>query len=258
MDLSWLTFAYGVAFIGGTVVISLGMYFLTRLVLARGEYDRHKEMAASIVVRLGALQALILALVFAQEMVAYQRLDGVLSSEASAVADVYNDAIRYEHPATRPVRAEILRYLEIVTTQEWPEESHGGQLLPEGWAAWDAAYRTILDLVPLTLRQQALRDNMLARIHDIARARDQRDSTWTLPTFAIFWFAAVSGVLLISAGYYIYPPERQNIILLSIFSAYTGIVLYMIFAFANPFNPPAAMQPEALQQLLTTIRAKDS
>ncbi|MBD9526530.1 hypothetical protein [Paracoccus sp. PAR01] len=255
MLVTWQGIVYGVAFIGGTVAISLITYALTRHLLAPGEAPHHREMAGSIVVRLGALQGLILALVFAQEMESYQRLEGVLSSEASAVADIYNDAIRYESPTAEPVRAAMLRYLDVVTTQEWHEDGPGGQLLPEGWNAWDAAYREVLDLIPQTPRQAALHNNMLARIHDIADARDQRDRSWTLPTFAIFWFAAVSGMILISAGYYIFPPERQIIVLLSIFSAYTGIVLYMIFAFSNPYSPPAAMQPEALEELLSDLRA---
>ncbi|MTH77634.1 DUF4239 domain-containing protein [Paracoccus aestuariivivens] len=250
----WPSAFYGVAFVGGSIAISLVTYFLTRALLASPEYERHKEMAGSVVVRLGALQGLILALVFAQEMTSYQRLEAVLSGEANAIADIYHDAERYEASETEPIKAAMLRYLQIATDKEWPKNGPGGQLSGEGWIAWDDAYRDVLNLTPESARQQALAANMLARIHDISRARNQRDLTWSLPTIAIFWFAAISGMILIAAGYYIFPPERQNIVLLSIFSAYTGIVMFMIFAFSNPYSPPAAIQPDALLDLLAQLR----
>ncbi|MDS9466546.1 hypothetical protein RGQ15_03005 [Paracoccus sp. MBLB3053] len=251
----WQNVTLGTAFVGGTILVSLVTYFLARRLLAGSEVERHRELASSIVVRLGALQGLILALVFAQEMASYQRLEGVLSAEANAVADIYNDAIRYDSAEAEPVKAAMLHYVDAVVTREWPENGPGGQLSAEGWVAWDGAYRRLLDLVPTTPRQQALHDNMLNRIHDISRSRNQRDRSWSLPTFALFWFAAISGVVLISAGYYIFPPERQNIVLMTIFATYTGIVMFMIFAFANPYNPPAAIQPEPLKALLETFRS---
>lgn len=242
----------GLCFVGGTVAVSMMVYALGRWALVSPEYLRHKDMAGSMIVRIGALHALILALVFAQEMTAYQRLDGILTSEADAVADIYNDAARYG-PAALPVRDDILRYTHLVTQQEWPDAGSAGRLSDHAWDAWDAAYRKVLDLTPANPAEESLRANMLTRIHDISKARDQRERRTTGAVFGLFWFAAVSGVVLISVGYYIYPPERQNLILMALFSAYTGIVLFMIFAFSNPYRYPAALQPDEMRAFQAEI-----
>lgn len=242
-----------VLFTGGTIALSLGTYWLTRRVLHSNEYERHKEMAGSMVVRIGALQGLILALVFAHEMSSYQRLNDVMGDEAAAVADVFHDAARYGEEAA-PLKALMVGYLDAVVTQEWPRKGAGGILAAGAWIAWENAYLEALDLVPQTPRQSTLRDHMLGQLHAIAQSRDDRRPAADRAVFQLFWLAAIAGVVMISAGYYIYPPERQNIVLMSLFSGYTGIVLFMIFAFSNPFHQPAALQPEPLAHLLASLR----
>lgn len=58
-----------------------------------------------------------------------------------------------------------------------------------------------------------------------------------------------SGVVLIAFGHYIYSPERHNLVLLGLFSAYTGAALFLIFGFSNPYSPPAELHPGPLQTL---------
>lgn len=240
-------------FTGGTIALSLGTYWLTRKLLSSSEYERHKEMAGSMVVRIGALQGLILALVFAHEMSSYQRLNDVLGAETAAVADVFHDANRYGGDAA-PLKALMIDYLDTVVTQEWPRKGAGGILAAGPWIAWENAYLATLDLVPKNPRESALRDHILTQLHAIAQARDDRQPAGDSVVFQLFWLAAIAGVMMISAGYYIYPPERQNMVLMSLFSGYTGVVLFMIFAFSNPFHQPAALQPAPLEHLLLSLR----
>lgn len=88
--------AFGLVFVIATVALSLGSYMLARWFAGRGPYERHKEMAGAMVTRIAALHGLIIALVFAQEMTSYQRLETQTAAEASAIADVFNDAARYD------------------------------------------------------------------------------------------------------------------------------------------------------------------
>lgn len=242
-----------IAFIGGTTGLSLVVYFLARLAARSSEHDRHRDVATSMVVRIGALQGLILALVFAQEMGAYQRLEAVISTEASAVADVFNDAERYGDDKAALIQQSLVEYLEVVTGEEWQRLGRTGDLSPIAWEKWDQAYRIVLELEPRTAGQTALHDHMISQMHAVGTARDQRARDGGSTILPFFWLAALSGVVLISGGYYVYPAERQNIVLMGLFNAYTGIILYMIYAFSNPFLPPAALQPEPLARLLRAL-----
>ena len=108
----------GLLFVGGTVAVTLGAYFLMRLAV-RHDAERDKELAASVLTRIAALHALILALVFAQEMVDYQQLRLEGATETNAIADIYNDAKRYDLVLGQPIREDVSDYLNVVIRDEW-------------------------------------------------------------------------------------------------------------------------------------------
>lgn len=247
--------AFGLVFVIATVTLSLGSYLLARWFAGRGPYERHKEMAGTMVTRIAALHGLIIALVFAQEMTSYQRLETQTAAEASAIADVFNDAARYDPALLRPVQENMREYLKVVIDTEWAQLGAGRGLSDAAWAAWATAYEQVLDLMPQTPRQVSLRDHMLASLHAISASRDMREAEAITSVAHFFWIAALSGVVLIAFGHYIYAPERHNLVLLGLFSAYTGAILFLIFGFSNPYSPPAALHPAPLQTLAAKLLA---
>jgi hypothetical protein len=245
----------GLAFVVATVALSLGSYMLARWFAGRGPYERHKEMAGTMVTRIAALHGLIIALVFAQEMTSYQRLETQTAAEASAIADVFNDAARYDPALLRPVQENMREYLRVVIDTEWAQLGAGQGLSDAAWTAWATAYEQVLDLVPQTPRQGSLRDHMLSSLHAISASRDMRETEAITSVAHFFWIAALSGVVLIAFGHYIYAPERHNLVLLGLFSAYTGAILFLIYGFSNPYSPPAALHPAPLQTLAAKLLA---
>ena len=160
----------GTLFVGGTVVLSLGVYLGARWATRHDRPERHPEMANAMVTRIGALHGLMLALVFAQEMGQYQRLEAQTSNEASAIADVYNDAARYDPVALLPLQQTMVAYIRDVIVDEWPELGSGVGLDPGAWLQWERAYAMALDLEPENARQSSLRDHMISQLHAIATA----------------------------------------------------------------------------------------
>jgi hypothetical protein len=246
----------GLLFVCGTTALSLAVYFAARLAVRNRPFDKHPEMASAMVTRIGALHALILALVFAQEMANYQRLAVQMANEASAVADVFNDAGRYDPVALAGLRQEMVDYLGFVVDAEWSSLGRGDGLDAKAWSAWEAAYSSALDLTPQTPRQSSLRDHMLAQLHAIASARDLRELNGTGSLIGLFWFAALTGVVLIAVGYYSHPPQRHNLVLMSLFSAYTGVILFLIYAFSNPYSAPGALSPDPLIELRAQLQSE--
>jgi hypothetical protein len=243
----------GAIFVGGTIALTLCAYFLMRWVVG-GEAEGHeRDLASSVIFRVSALHGLILALVFAQEMIDYQQLRYQTATEANALADIYFDAGRYGNAEKGPIQKELNEYLHVVIDKEWQELGETDRLAPEAWAQWDDAYRAVLDLVPANPRQQSLRSHMLDRIYLISDSRTKRESTVADSMSGVFWFAALSGVIFIALAYYSYAPRRRNILLISLFGAYTGIILFLIYAFSNPYSPPAALSPGPLLRLQEQI-----
>ena len=225
-----------------TVAAVFAVYFGTRLILGTDPDERTKDLAASVLFRISALHGLVLALVFASEVVEYHSLAFESANEVNAISDVYYDARRYGEEANG-IRQALKVYLDIVALEEWRTLGEDGDLSPEAWAQWGTAYGMVLDLSPASPRQTALRDNMLRKIHVIAENRDLREHHAKTALGSVFWAAALVGVVLVSVGYYSFPPKRDNLILLSVFAVYTGLILFTIFAMSNPFGEPMALEP---------------
>lgn len=244
---------FGIAFIGGTIVVTLGFYFLMRFIMGTDPTGKDRELAGAVVMRISSLHALILALVFAQEMIEYQQLKFESVTEANAVANVYFDAERYGANEKPPIQQALFEYVQIVVDEEWRSLGTTGQLSATAWNKWDNVYQRVLDLTPANVRQQSIRDHMLANVHAISDSRDKRENSGTDSVSKIFWFAAISGVIFMALGYYPYPPDARNLLLLSVLGAFTGIILFFIYAFSDPYNPPATLKPTAFERLLEEL-----
>lgn len=245
-----LTVALGVAFVAATVALTLGCYLAMRYVTGGDPDQQTKDLAGSVIFRISALHGLILALVFAQEMVEYQQLKYESAIETNALADVYFDALRYGGETAGEIMLPVYNYVEMVLTAEWQSLGDTGELSGPAWGHWDAAYVAALDLVPETPRQESLRQHLLERLHVIAETRVKRANHAAGGIDQMFWFAAIAGVVLIALAYYSYPPRRHNLILISMFGAFTGIILFFIYAFANPYSPPGALGDTPYARLL--------
>lgn len=237
----------------GTIFGVIVLYFAARLIFPKQPDLKTNELAASILFRIATLHALVIALVFASEIVEYQQLLLQSALEANSISDVYYDADRYEPDDLEAIREPLRRYVSIVAEQEWKQLGEERVLMSSAWAAWDEAYSAVLDLKPSTLRQTSLRENMLHGLQLIAENRDLREHHAKTDVGYFFWLSAILGVMLLSVGYYTFPPKAENLVLIALFAAYTGFILFMIFAMSNPFSHPGALKPVLFEVLVFEI-----
>jgi uncharacterized membrane protein len=241
----------GLLFVTGALAIVFSCYALARKLLAPGaEGDRTHDAANTIAVRIAALHGLILALVYAQELDDYKGIRNNLMEESVAIADVYNDAKRHGGPLVVPVQEGLARYLVLVVGEEWRMLGHRQGLSPKAWEEWDGVYNRLLDLTPTTDRERYLIERMRDRVTEIARFRQIREQTAGGGFSGLFWGPALIGLALLAVPFYVYRPSRTHLLLLSIFGAYSGIILFFIFAFSNPFQQPGKLEPRPFLNLL--------
>ena len=127
----WIDLFYGLAFVGGTIALALGTYAAARVVAVPRMGEDTKDLAGSMVFRVGALHGLILALVFAQELLQYRTLRIDLAREASALTDIHYDLGRYGGAAAE-ARPLAQRYAELAIGPEWESLGRTDLLLEDG------------------------------------------------------------------------------------------------------------------------------
>lgn len=238
-------------FVLGVVALALASYGVARLLLARHAVDETRELAGSVLFRLAALHGLVLALVFAQELGAVRDVDLAGTREAALLADVYYDLRRYDAEEAEGIRGVLARYGRLVVEEEWGGLAREGRLSIEAWHAWEAAYEGLLSLDPRGARQERLLDVMLGDLRALSELREARGNAARGGASGLFLVAAVSGIVLISAAYFTWPPTALNLALISAFAAYTGLIVYFVMAFANPYRPPGAAVPAGFERFLS-------
>ena len=209
-----------------------------------------RDAAQVVGLRTAALFGVILAMVYAQELGQYQQVRDGLSREAVAIADVFHDARRYGGEVAEPVQAAMRDYVRYVVEREWRLLGTEKRLSRRAWDARERAYTAVLDAVPATPREVALRERMLARLGVIAEHRHLREE-WAEQGFSVvFWLPALAGLVLVTLPLCVFPPTRQTRLLLASLGAYAGLVLFFVQAFSSPFTYPLHDPPGAFERLL--------
>ena len=138
------------------------------------------------------------------------------------ITDIYFDIERHGGAEIVEIRTSLQKYVALVVNEEWQSLSQDGELSPAAWKEWEKVYDIILDLETNTLRQEDLRRFMLSDIRTVAEMRDRRAGHGLKTVSNMFWFAA-----------------------------FTGIILFFIFSFSDPFGAPGALQASAFERLLS-------
>ena len=247
-----LSVIIGFGFVFGAIAVALAAYFMSRLFFGGLIESETQRLAGSVMTKCASLHALILALVFAQEIFTYQDVREQLVAEATAVGDIYFDVRRYGTDSEARIQADLSQYVHLVVEKEWDILAMTGKLSQDAWRMRDNVYLAVLDLEPETGRQETLRQHMLQKIQFLAESRHSRANTAQQGIGEVFWFASVFGLVIVAMSYFGFTPNRRRLALLSLYAGFTGVIMFMTFALANPFDDPGRLGPHAFERLLAT------
>ncbi len=242
-------------FIFAAVLSALICYGVARILLRPCIAKDSELFSAKIIARLGALHALILALMFAQEMADYRDISRIVSKEASAIGDVYVLLQDYdeENPqSTAAISYLIIDYVKTVLEVDRTAiaESKQNNLT---WIDYHRINRQLRDLQPTNELQQDLRAQMLADWDTVSEfhMRLRTIAEYEAPSF--FWVVITTGFLAVVIPFYVYSPNISNLVTLSTFAAFNGFVMYVIFSITNPFTGPLAIDSTTLTDMLAVL-----
>ena len=247
MDLSLVV--TGIAFVVATFVLTFGAYFLARWCLMSRSDEQARELASSVIFRVAALHGLILALVFAEELGNSDALVEAVNREANRLESIYFDLARHGAEENDSIRLAIAYYVREVIDNEWELLNTEGKLSDDAWRYREIALRGLLDLDEVTPRQTYLRQRMLDQMSEVETERNNRQIIAATDVSWLFWTIAFVGIALVAAPYFPYKPNTANMTLLAVYAAYTGLVLFFIYAFDNPFAGVSGVRPVSLELL---------
>lgn len=245
--------ALGVSvFVLAALLATLICYAMTRMLLKSRIGADSELLARGMLTRVGALHALILALMFAQEMADYRDISRIVSKEASAIADVYNGLLDYDaenQQSTGNIRGLIFDYVKTAAEVDRAALAED-RISQRTWINYHRINRQLRDLQPGNSDQEDLRTQMLADWDLVSdfHLRLRTIAKYEAPGF--FWVVIISGFLAVAILCYAYSPTVANLAMLGTYAAFNGLIMYVIFSIANPFTGALAIDSNVLDSLL--------
>jgi hypothetical protein len=243
------------AFVFAAVISTLICYGITRTFMKSHIDEDSKLLSGNIITRLGALHALILALMFAQEMADYRDISRVVSKEASAIIDVFHSLREYDkedRQSTVVISDMVVNYVKTVMEADRAAlaESH---ISSQTWINYYTIDRQLRNLQPKNNNQEDLLAGMLKDWDTVSEFHVRLRTIAEYETPHFFWVVILSGFLLVVVPFYVYSPSIANLAMLSTYSAFNGLVMYVIFSIANPFTGALAIDSNIFGNLLVTM-----
>ena len=236
-------------FVGGSIALTFVCYALARRTLHKRSNEHTRDLSSSVVFRLSALHGLILALVFAQELINYNALNRSINHESNLVESVYFDLRRFDATQTAGLQKSLAEYVQVVLKEEWRLLASKRALSDKAWDRREVVLKGVLNLKTNGPSQTWLRERMLQKLAALEDERNSREISANTHMSPIFWFVALIGLALVSASFLSFQMNFANIALMAFFAIYTGIVLFFINAIDHPFEGPGRLSPVALERL---------
>ena len=243
---SWLD---AVLFAAAASIAAIALYFALRRALIRHAAVDTQAISGPSIQRMGTLYALVLAFVFAQEYLDYNEINAITTREAGAIASVYNGLRKYDFERTREIRRAVAKYVETVIVEEWHLLSKL-RLSPNAWKHYREVEIKLLHLAPQGLFQSDLRAQMIQDWDIVSRSRIARVSFAVYGVPAFLMGVCIAGFFFAVAPYFAFAPKAANLFLVSLHAFFNGLIIYLILAVANPFSPPARIEPAAFEMLM--------
>lgn len=244
----------GLIFFFATFAATFGSYALMRAALKPHITPDTRGIAETTMFRIAALHGLILALVFAQELSNIYNLKSTVDREANELGSIVRNLDRFDSSGgsdrrTTQIKTDIAGYVRATIDTEWASLDDTRRLSRSVDARWDSVYQSLLDLPASGSAQTWLRERMLTSIEAVGVERKTREIAAATDINPIFWVVAFSGIISLAVCFFAYPPTRTTIAVLTVYTFYSALVLFIIKLSDYPFSTPGLVPPTSLEIL---------
>jgi len=235
---------------GGLIAISLVvLYAVHRLV----DWEKREKDTSAIGLSYaiaGAVYAVALAFVAVGVYDAMDKAESVTTQEANSLSSLMFDSTALPAAAATELRADVSKYIEIVTKTEWPAQQ-AYHMEDENFAAgWAQVQKISLELStyqPKTNGQATNKGELLQDVSDLYAARRTRLLAANSHLPDAVWQMMICGLALIVIYVCLFGPHNYKIHMavtaLTVFSV--AVVFTLIIALDYPFRGDLSVDDDA-------------
>jgi len=251
---NWVT---GLLFISVTVGVALSGQRLAQRSFFRDCNPENSALAMGMMAVVAMMLSLLLALSSVSVWQAFNSADASAAAEASVSVQLERDLAVYGGTAANSTREAVRDYLQSVIKDEWPVMEKGGYSDVTAHK-FNAIFRRAARIDPRTPREQALIAVIWGKTNELNLHRSSRLSAAAASAVpSALWATLLLGILFNFLLIYILPYSRVNALMLGVYAAMLGLMMFFTFAMDHPFSGSVSISPDAYESALVSMQRWD-
>lgn len=246
-------------FVGGlimaslTTLVGISVYLVSYWLISRYQSSDLKDPASGLFRVIGILLSLVLSLAFGEVIVEYRGIQKSIKGEVMAIADLSVSLEQFTSQEIQLPQALLLEYTQAIIDDDWPALANDsiGQTTR---GLLRQLSRSIHDLETHTPVEEILKTQMMGDIDQLYDFRRIRLNN-TLSQPPVYTFVIVLGFLITAACFGVYRPQGPLIVLVSFYTAFIGVVLYLILSLSDPFQGRVGISPYLFENLVEILQS---
>ena len=235
-----------------TAFLGLAVYIVSYNLIAKYNSVELKDSINSLFRVVGLFVSLLLSLAFGQVLAEWQAIKHAIDREAVAISDTHRNLEYFDKEGTRKIRSVLIDYTHAVIEDDWPAMANNqlGRRTSELIGQFTVM---VMGLIPTNQLQKDLRAHIIADLDDISDYRLIRLNR-SLSKPPVYVVVIIFGFLVSMACFGANRPQIPLLALVSLYSVFVGMVLYLIVAMSDPFHGGTYVDPSPFEYLLETLQ----
>jgi hypothetical protein len=254
MTLYWIydlhNFALCALILGTFLVVSLLGLVLTRPIVRRllDNSGKHNDIVSYFFAGIGVFYGLALGLIAVATWESYSQVDGVVSTEAAAVASLYRDLDGYPQPLRGDAERMLREYTRTVIDKEWPAHKQG-VALEDGDVSLDKLENAVMAFEPKTERDKIIHAAVIRSLDTVVDQRRLRLEAVGTGLPIALWSVVLFGAILNIALSYLFWVDnfKLHALLVGMMVVFIGLLVFLTAAMDNPFRGEVSISPDAFE-----------
>jgi hypothetical protein len=227
----------------------IGLFIFNRLVNWDAR-EKDTSMIGLSYALCGGIYAVVLAFVAVGVYEAMDRSSAIASDEANSLGGLAFDSAGLPPELAMRVRADVDKYIDIVTQKEWPSQrayQMEDRNYEEGWVQVRRISLDLANFEPATQGQATVKAEMVHVINDLFSARRARLLAANAHLPDAVWQMLIFGLLLVAVYIYMFGPHsyRIHMAVTGLTMLSISLVFTLIIALDYPFRGDLSVDNDA-------------
>jgi len=239
---------------GFTAVTGFVVYGVSYKLISKYKCEDMKEPTSSLFRLVGLLVSLMLSLAFSEVIVEVRVIRNAVEREAVAISDTFTNLKLFDIERTKETRSLLVKYTQAVIDDDWPALAND-KLGQRAGALKRQLTEALMNLETATPNQEKLWSLIVADIDALSDHRFIRLAA-ALAKPPVYVYVIIFGFLVTMACFGAYRPQGPLVVLVSLYTVFVGLVLFLIVKLSDPFQGDIGVTPAAFEYLVETLQSE--